>query len=188
MIYLYTIKGKKSIRSAYSYTKILPEETLYRIVKVYMTIKQTVKLFFVGLLLTMGLLYFTTPTANAAECGGVPTSIIDCPDQDGKGLCPDGNMVDSSEKCADGSVPKTDIENTGAWGILLLVVNILTAGVGVLALGGIVYGAILYISAGGSPEQVKKAMGIFMNIVIGVVAYAGMYALLNFLVPGGIFN
>ena len=72
--------------------------------------------------------------------------------------------------------------------ILIIVINILVAGVGVVALAGILYGAILYTTAGGSSEQVKKAMGIFQNVVIGVVAFAGMWVLLNFLVPGGVFN
>lgn len=99
-------------------------------------------------------------------CGGVETAIISCTDQKGGG----------------------ELEDSGLWGILLIVVNIMTAGVGVLALAGIVYGAVLYTSAGGSPEQVKKAYTIFTNVVIGVVAFGGMYALLNFLVPGGVFN
>jgi len=49
-----------------------------------------------------------------------------------------------------------------------------------------VYGSILYTSAGGNPEQVKKARTIFTNVVIGVVAFAGMWALLNFIIPGGV--
>lgn len=152
-----------------------------------MKIKQTVKLLFVGVMLSLGLISVASPAAMAAECGGVPTSIISC-EEDGIGVCPDGSTAKVNEQCPDGSSPKVDIADTGAWGILLLAINILTAGIGVVALGGIVYASIMYISSGGNPEQVKKAMGIISNIVIGVVAYAGMYALLNFLVPGGLFN
>ena len=89
--------------------------------------------------------------------------------------------------CDNVNVGKDGIENTGLWSILLTAINILTAGVGVVALGGIVYGSVLYTSAGGNQEQVKKAMGIFTNVVVGVIAFAGMWALLNFLVPGGVF-
>jgi hypothetical protein len=71
---------------------------------------------------------------------------------------------------------------------LILVINILTAGVGIAAIGGIVYGAVLYTTAGGSQEQVKKAISIITNVVIGIVAYALMWALLNFLIPGGVFK
>ena len=92
-------------------------------------------------------------------------------------------------KCSNVKTDGTgDETNTGLWSILLLVINILTAGVGVLALGGIVYGAVLYTAAGGSQEQIKKATTIFTNVVIGVIAFAGMWALLNFIVPGGVFK
>lgn len=112
-----------------------------------------------------GFAWIATPTTVSADCGGVQTAIINCKETGGGGT-----------------------ESTGLWGILLIAINILVAGVGVLALGGIIYGAVLYTSAGGNPEQVKKARGIFTNVVIGVIAFGGMYALLNFLVPGGVFN
>ena len=91
-------------------------------------------------------------------------------------------------KCDNVDTDASGMQNTGLWSILLTVINIMTVGVGVLALAGIVYGGILYTSSGGSPEQVKKARAIFTNVVIGVIAFGGMYALLNFIVPGGIFN
>jgi len=136
--------------------------------------KQTIRNLTAGLFLLVGLTFFLLPTPvfaacdtdpDTACCGGVNTSIIGCT-QDGTG---------------------SDVKNTGLWAILLLAINILTAGVGVVALAGIVYGSILYTSAGGSQEQVKKAMGIFTNVVIGIIAFAGMWALLNFLIPGGVF-
>lgn len=135
-----------------------------------MKIKQTIRhLVLGGLLLipVIGLSAITNDTTYAAECGGVTTSIISCDQQGGK---------------------DAPVEETGLWGLLLLAINILTAGVGVLALAGIVYGAILYTSAGGSSEQIKKAKTVFTNVVIGVIAFGGMYALLNFIVPGGVFN
>ena len=126
-----------------------------------------------GALLLFGAALVTAPLeAHAASCGGVQTSIISCSQND----------TDTN------SNGRIDTQETGIWGILKLVLNILLAGVGVLALAGIVYGAILYTTAGGSAEQVKKAMGIFTNVVIGVVAFAGMWVLLQFLIPGGVFN
>ncbi len=130
-----------------------------------MKIKQTMRNLVLGGLLLIPVIAVVPATSTFADCGGVTTAIINC-DQGGG----------------------TNVEDTGVWGLLLLAVNILTAGVGVLALGGLVYGAVLYTSAGGNPEQVKKARTIFTNVVIGVVAFGGMYALLNFLVPGGVFN
>ena len=80
------------------------------------------------------------------------------------------------------------VQATGIWSILLLAINVLTALIGVAALGGIIYGSVLYTSAGGNVEQTKKAMGIITNVVIGVIAYALMFSFLNFIIPGGVFN
>ena len=89
-------------------------------------------------------------------------------------------------KCDNVDVAGDGYKNTGLWSIILTVINILSVGVGVIALGGIVYGSILYTSAGGNQEQVKKAINTFTNVAIGVIAFAGMWTLLNFLVPGGV--
>jgi hypothetical protein len=133
-----------------------------------MKIKQTIKILVVSAMLLVSGFALATPTNTFADtCGGVTTAIIHCDQTGGKGAA---------------------VSNTGVWGVLLLAINILTAGVGIAAVGGIVYGAILYTSAGGSPEQVKKAMQIITNVVIGVVAYALMFSGLNFLIPGGLFN
>lgn len=139
-----------------------------------------------ALLLTLGIGFFSGQPVSAEQCGGVETSIIKC-DQTGEIMCEDGSSPTAEGICTDGSTP-TDIETTGIWGILILVINILTAGIGVVAIAGVVYASILYASAAGSAEQVKKAMEIITNIVIGVIAYALVYSLLNFLIPGGIFN
>lgn len=140
-----------------------------------MNIKTLSKSFFLAAFLSFGILLFSTPSITSADCdssktsccGGVQTSVISCTENGGDGK---------------------DVKNTGIWGILRMALNVLIAGVGVLALAGIVWGSILYTSAGGNPEQVKKAMGIFTNVVIGVVAFAGMWVFLNFLIPGGAFN
>ena len=80
---------------------------------------------------------------------------------------------------------KDTIEETGTWKLLNLVIVIMTAGAGILAIGGIIYGAVMYTTAGGNQEQVKKARGILTNVVIGIVAFAAMFALLQWLLPGG---
>lgn len=108
-----------------------------------------------------------TQPSYAAECGGRPTAIISCEQNDEN---------------------PTEVEDTGIWGVLILIINVMTAGIGVLAVAGFVYGGILYITSGGSPEQAKKARSVFLNVAVGVIAFGAMFALLNFLVPGGVFN
>lgn len=72
--------------------------------------------------------------------------------------------------------------------ILLSVLGVLTAGVGVVAVGGIAYGAFLYTTAQSSPEQTKRAIGIITNVVVGIILYAVMFIILNFLIPGQVFQ
>lgn len=105
-------------------------------------------------------------SAAGSSCGGVETSIITCPQT---------------------KDPKT-AQDSAVWGILLIVLNIMTAGIGIAAVGGIVFGSILYASAGDKAEQTKRAITIITNVVIGLVAYGLMYLVLNFLIPGGIFK
>jgi hypothetical protein len=107
------------------------------------------------------------PSAVNAKCGGVDTSIINCSQTGGV---------------------KKDSQDSPIWGVLVLILKIMTGGVGILAVGGIVYGSILYASAGDKAEQTKKAISVITNVVVGLAAYGLMYVILNFLIPGGIFT
>lgn len=72
--------------------------------------------------------------------------------------------------------------------VLKMILLIVSVGVGIVAVGGVVYGAILYASAQDSQEQIRKAVGIIRGVVIGLVLYVFMVAIINFLVPGGVFG
>lgn len=72
--------------------------------------------------------------------------------------------------------------------MLKIFIKILTAGVGVAGVLGVVIGAILYTTAGSDPGQIKRAVGIFRNVTIGLLLYGFMFAITNFLIPGGIFG
>jgi len=137
----------------------------YRILIDSMKIKQTIMA--LSLLIGLGLI-FVSPTVSAINCGDIPggTSILECTKPAG---------------CV-------GVECSGIWGILLLVINILSVGVGVTAVGGILYGSVMYTTAGGSVDQVKKARTIILNTIIGLAAFALMFSLLNYLIPGGLFS
>lgn len=124
---------------------------------------------FAGLALLLGSVQVVaadcTPDATTKCCGNTSTSIIAC------------NEDNSSDK----------IENNAIWALLMIVINIMTAGIGILAVAGIVYGAVLYTTAEDKADQVKKATGIIQNVVIGLILYALMWAGLNFIIPGGVF-
>lgn len=128
-----------------------------------MKIKQTILL--IGLIIGLTGV-FVGPVASAATCGGVKTSIISC--TEGKS--------------------KTNIKDTGIWGLLLMAINFLTAGVGIAAVGGVVFGSVMYMTAGGSPDRIKKANIFLSNVILGIIVYAAMFAFLNFIIPGGLFS
>jgi len=128
-----------------------------------MKTKQTILFTIIAIPFLCGL--FNYNIVAAKTCGGTNTAIIECEQ---------GNS--------------TDIKTSGVWALLLMVINIMTAGVAFAAVGGVVYGSILYTSSSGNPEQVKKAINIIINVVIGIVAYALAYSFLNFVIPGGLFT
>ena len=190
------------------FPKYLQINDFYRIliVGMNMKIKQT-SLLFAILVGFMGLI--VAPTTYAATCGGVTTNLIECSQSD-IGSCSDGSPPQGGKcigKCSDGSTPfngkctdptatytaatytgPSSVSTTGIWGVLLTVINILTAGIVIAAIAGIVYGSILYTTAGGKPEQVKKASTVIVNTLLGIVAYALMFAFLNFIIPGGLLT
>lgn len=106
-------------------------------------------------------------TADNKCCGGVKTSLIPCASTGGE---------------------TSNVEESAVWQVLIFVLNIVTGIIGVVAVGGIVYGGMMYASAQDNASQVQEAVSIIRNVVIGIVMYVGMFALLQFLIPGGIFN
>lgn len=134
-----------------------------------MKVKQKLISLAVVLCIGGGIVAISAPPAAALVCGDTKTSIIG------------GNVCDGIDN------ESGDAKDNGIWKLLILVLNIMTAGVGILAVGGIVYGSILYTTASDKAEQTKKAIGLITNVVLGLIAYALMYLVLNFLIPGGIF-
>lgn len=81
-----------------------------------------------------------------------------------------------------------ELTNSGIWRLLLMAINILTVGIGIVAVAAIVYAGFLYATAQSDAGQTKKAIEMIRNTVIGLIVYALMFAGANFLIPGGIFT
>lgn len=95
-----------------------------------------------------------------SKCGGADTAIINC-----NGATGDAAIL----------------------GIIKMVIQIMTAGIGILAVGTVIYGGILYSAAGGSPDNIKKAKELWVNTTVGLIIFAFFVAITNFLIPGGVF-
>lgn len=138
-----------------------------------MTFKQKILTFAVFTVSVLGLTaLYPAPGSYAAakenECGGVKTSIIKC----------DKKYDAKSEKA----------EKNPIWGILIMAIKIMSVGVGILAVGGLVWGGILYASAADRADQVKQAITIITNVIIGLLLFVFLAAIVNFLIPGGVFQ
>ncbi len=70
--------------------------------------------------------------------------------------------------------------------ILKLVLNILVYGLGAAAVLGVIIAGIMYMTARDNEAQVAKAKTRLFEVVIGLIAWAVMFAVLNWLVPGGV--
>ncbi len=60
-------------------------------------------------------------------------------------------------------------------------------GVGILVVGGIIFGGIRYATANGNTSQAEQGVSIIVNAIIGLLLFIFMFVLVNWLVPGGIF-
>jgi hypothetical protein len=63
---------------------------------------------------------------------------------------------------------------------------VLSALVGVAVVAGIIIGGIQYSTSGGDPQKVAAAKARITKALIGLVVYFFLYAILQFIVPGGV--
>ncbi len=118
-----------------------------------------------GLAVLTGSVLVIAPSAQAIDCAVLPQSI-----------------------CGQADKKTNSTQDSAIFSLLKIVLQILTGLIGVAAVAGMVYAAILYTSAGDQQAQVQKAKTIITDIVIGLVAYALMFLALNWLVPGGVLK
>ncbi|HET8690163.1 MAG TPA: hypothetical protein VFL81_01895 [Candidatus Saccharimonadales bacterium] len=118
-------------------------------------------------------------------------------DETGLSSQPDASKCDSGANCCDGvkvsfnfgcKSGKGGIQSNPIFGLLLALVNFLAVGVGIAVVIGIIIGAYKYMTSNGSAGQVEDAKKTIANSIIALFLFAFMYALINFVVPGGVFK
>lgn len=109
------------------------------------------KLFLICLPLLFLASFCLSPTVSAIECGGVNTIILSC----------EGEAEDS------------------IFEILQLIVDIMSIGVGILAVIGITITGIQWITSGGNEQTATKAKRRFFEIIVGVAIYVTAFLLLE---------
>jgi hypothetical protein len=79
------------------------------------------------------------------------------------------------------------LETNSLIGLIQDVLNFLSIGVGVVVVIMIIIGGIQYSASGGNPNTVQEAKKKIYNAIIALLAYIFLYAILQWLVPGGLF-
>ncbi len=131
---------------------------------VKMVKKKNIVLFSSSMIVLLCALAFAPSIASAGyDCGGIPTSI---------------NFGTFCGK--PGTTPVT--------AIILWVIDFLSIGVGVAVVIGIIFGGITYTMSDGEPAKAKQGKDIITNAIIGLFLFIFLFAAVQFLVPGGVFN
>jgi hypothetical protein len=71
--------------------------------------------------------------------------------------------------------------------IAFAIFRFLSAGVGLVVIGSIVIAGIQYTASRGDPQATGAAIKRISNSLIGLLLYIFMFAIANFIVPGGMF-
>lgn len=120
---------------------------------------------------------------SVALAAGVPEKISCTTDDGDPGIKTSIQII--GERCipAGGSFLDNPIVVT-----LTAILGLLAGAVGLVVTGGIVYGGFLYMTARGNSSQTQQAITVIVNACIGLLLFIFMFALLNFIVPGGILG
>ena len=153
----------------------------------------TVRYVFIGLIsLLMVLMIIGAP--------GIAVSALDIPKL--PDLCQEDEFKDkdkckykakakaTNEKCAKTSQTSfnwgTDCATVNS--LLSVIAKTLAGLVGIAVVCGIVWGGMLYSTSNGNASKAQQGISFIINAVIGLLLFIFMFALANFLVPGGILG
>lgn len=128
---------------------------------------------------------------DSSRCvdGTEPDKEAECPKTDADGNCVGIKSV--SNRCGDANVNILVCGEAGGNvalnNVLKIGVIILSIVVGIAAVGGLAWASILYSKAEENEGSVSEAKTLIQNIVVGLILYVLLVALINWLVPGGVF-
>lgn len=109
----------------------------------------------------------TAPAALACSSGQVQLSV----------------PVLSGQSCVDGSKPGGVIV-----AYVTMLVKLLSGLVGAVIVLMLVIAGIQYITSAGDPGAIKNAKGRITNAITALILFIFMFAILNFIIPGGILT
>ena len=148
----------------------------------------------VTLALAVGVGLLATPQQVKAANEPCPNGTFPTNNTNGPCVCPDGTQqitvsIDSNDShCIPINPNSASLSDNPIFFYLKNILKFLAGGIGLAVVGGIVYGGYMYITARANAGQVEKAKVVIINSVIGLILFIFMFAILQFLIPGGIFG
>lgn len=120
---------------------------------------------------------------NQGQGGPINTGALSTPPDGGEG-----------KTCGTGKTKVTTSINFGCRGqgnaivdMLFAFTRILSVAVGLVIVGSIIVGGIQYAASAGKPEATSKAISRISNSVIALLFYLLIFAILNWIIPSGLF-
>jgi flagellar basal body-associated protein FliL len=166
-------------------TKTLPKPTKFLLATALLSV-------FIGLFaITFGSgSTIAAPKANPTEkCSGLknadskPPSNLDT-------VC-ETTKVNTTNYCGDKNDKNNQITiNIGCVGrgnpvtdLMFAIIRFLTNGVGIVIVGSLIYGGIMYSTSGDSPETNAKAKKRIRSNIVALMIFIFAYAILNYVIP-----
>ena len=107
-----------------------------------------------------------------------PVSAFTCPDKTVR----EGESVSALSEC---NVEKTEGEKSLMSNVNMLI-NVFASVMGFLAVGMIIYGGFMLLTAQGDPAKIKRGKDVVTYSIIGVILVMLAYAIVNFVMKSGI--
>lgn len=135
-----------------------------------------------------------TDSAPSSPCAATDTSCLNqqnavshpTPDP---AVCPVDAKTNKPDCNAAGKTCQTDTKCDSIFTTYLTpVIQLLSAAVGVIVVAVIIFSGIQFSSSGGDPQAVASAKSHIQSAVVALIAFIFLWAFLNFLIPGGVFN
>lgn len=107
-----------------------------------------------------------------------PVSAFTCPDK----TIRENESVSALSEC---NVGKTDGDKSLMSNVSMLI-NVFASVMGFLAVGMIIYGGFMLLTAQGDPAKIKRGKDVVTYSIIGVILVMLAYAIVNFVMKSGI--
>lgn len=107
-----------------------------------------------------------------------PVSAFTCPEK----TIRENELVSALSEC---NVEKTDGDKSLMSNVAMLI-NVFASVMGFLAVGMIIYGGFMLLTAQGDPAKIKRGKDVVTYSIIGVILVMLAYAIVNFVMNSGI--